>query len=214
MSKKATAVENQEDATLDEPTGPSDIPFTPDASVDDMSMEELKAMLLKQRQELEALKTAKTRKAVARPSLSPEEQAALDEKVAAAREKVATAESALREAKAELSALVPRSVGSVQRGPSGVGAFIKNLINEGKTNEEILSAVVEEFPNNFTNTNCINWYRNAIKKWGPEGKRPSSKSSGPGEVKSLKGTGFDAAEDELPADVTQAIGEAPEGMPE
>jgi hypothetical protein len=97
--------------------------------------------------------------------------------IADAQAKLADAEEAFKEAKAKLKALRGRKpMGEVKRGPSGVGAYIKSLIGEGKTNEEIMAAVTENWPANFTNVGCINWYRNAIKKWGPEGKRPSGKT--------------------------------------
>lgn len=98
--------------------------------------------------------------------------------IEAAQAKLAEAEATFKEAKANLKALRGRKpIGEVKRGPSGVGAYIKKLIGEGMTNDEIMAAVTENWPANFTNVGCINWYRNAIKKWGSEGKRPSGKAA-------------------------------------
>ena len=79
--------------------------------------------------------------------------------------------------KAELAELKgKRTSGTTNRGPVGVGAFVKELITEGKTNQEILDAVAVAWPDNTTNVNCINWYRNALKNW-PDGKRPAKARS-------------------------------------
>lgn len=52
-----------------------------------------------------------------------------------------------------------------RRGPTqGVGAFCKELIQEGKTNAEILAAVAEKFGGTAkTSNSCIAFYRNALK---------------------------------------------------
>jgi hypothetical protein len=82
----------------------------------------------------------------------------------------------ITELKAELKVLTGKvgGAGATHRGPVGVGAFIKGLIQEGLTNEQIMERVAVEWPTNLTNTGCVNWYRNALKQW-PDGKRPSRK---------------------------------------
>ena len=48
------------------------------------------------------------------------------------------------------------------KGP-GVGDVAKTLIREGKTNEEVLAAVKEQFPEAKTSMASINWYRNKLR---------------------------------------------------
>lgn len=45
----------------------------------------------------------------------------------------------------------------------GIGAFCKELIAKGKTNDEILEAVAKEFPDAGTTKGSIAFYRNAVK---------------------------------------------------
>jgi hypothetical protein len=114
--------------------------------------------------------------------LTPEEQEAAN---ALAAEKQARADTVkarleelqteIAELKAELKTLTGKvGTGNTQRGPVGVGAFIKDLIQEGLDNDAILARVAAEWPDNFTNASCVNWYRNALKNW-PNGVRPSRK---------------------------------------
>ena len=50
-----------------------------------------------------------------------------------------------------------------KRGPNqGVGAFAKDLIRAGKTNAEVLTAVIEQFPSAKTSKACIAYYRAKI----------------------------------------------------
>lgn len=102
----------------------------------------------------------------------PEKQEPDPVAVADAQALVAQKEGELKAAKEALKALVGSS--GVRRGPVGVGAFIKDCIKASMDNAAILAEVAEKFPANHTNTNCINWYRNALKQW-PDGKRPSKK---------------------------------------
>jgi len=99
-----------------------------------------------------------------------EEKAANELRLNELREELATITTRADEIKAEIKGLSGKTV--VARGPTGVGAFIKDLIKEGLTNDEIMARVAEEWPENRTNINCINWYRNALKNW-PDGKRPA-----------------------------------------
>lgn len=99
-----------------------------------------------------------------------EEKAANELRLNELREELATITARADEIKTEIKGLSGKAV--IARGPTGVGAFIKSLIVEGLTNDEIMARVAEEWPENRTNVNCINWYRNALKNW-PDGKRPA-----------------------------------------
>lgn len=48
----------------------------------------------------------------------------------------------------------------------GVGDLAKELIRAGKTNEEVLAAVKEKFPEAKTSMASINWYRNKLRTDG------------------------------------------------
>ena len=106
-----------------------------------------------------------------------EETAAKEVRAAELNEQIAALQDQLVSLKAELKEVTgkaSRTGGASNRGPVGVGAFVKNLITEGLTNEDILEKVRNEFPANNTNASCVNWYRNALKQW-PNGVRPSRK---------------------------------------
>lgn len=53
------------------------------------------------------------------------------------------------------------------KGP-GVGDVAKTLIREGKTNEEVLAAIKEQFPDAKTSMASINWYRNKLRSDGED----------------------------------------------
>lgn len=48
--------------------------------------------------------------------------------------------------------------------PRGIGNVVRELINAGKSNSQILSIVKSVFPEAKTNDSCVNWYRNQLKK--------------------------------------------------
>lgn len=132
------------------------------------------------KEEAKKVKPPKAQKAVKQEVLlTAEELEALEAAKVERQEKLTALNMELINAKAEvdrikgeikeLSGKVGGSTGV--RGPTGVGNFIKQLITEGLTNEEILERVATEWPTNTTNANCVNWYRNALKNW-PDGKRP------------------------------------------
>ena len=50
----------------------------------------------------------------------------------------------------------------------GVGDVAKELIRGGKTNEEVLAAVKEQFPDSKTSMASINWYRNKLRSDGED----------------------------------------------
>ena len=45
----------------------------------------------------------------------------------------------------------------------GVGDVAKDLIRNNKTNEEVLAAIKEQFPDAKTSMASINWYRNKLR---------------------------------------------------
>lgn len=53
------------------------------------------------------------------------------------------------------------------KGP-GVGGVAKTLIREGKTNEQVLAAIKEQFPDAKTSMASINWYRNKLRSDGED----------------------------------------------
>ena len=53
------------------------------------------------------------------------------------------------------------------KGP-GVGDVAKTLIREGKTNEQVLAAIKEQFPDAKTSMASINWYRNKLRSDGED----------------------------------------------
>ena len=96
--------------------------------------------------------------------MTPEEQAAIEARNAELGA-LADEETSIKQRLGEI-ANRRRELGVtrvVNRGPRGVGEYVKTQIKEGKTNDEILSLVKENFPENNTNANCVNWYRNAPK---------------------------------------------------
>ncbi|URA07033.1 hypothetical protein P9A47_gp65 [Xanthomonas phage Elanor] len=50
----------------------------------------------------------------------------------------------------------------------GVGDVAKTLIREGKTNEEVLASIKEQFPDAKTSMASINWYRNKLRSDGED----------------------------------------------
>lgn len=50
----------------------------------------------------------------------------------------------------------------------GVGDLAKELIRAGKTNEEVLAAVKEKFPEAKTSMASVNWYRNKLRTDGED----------------------------------------------
>lgn len=46
----------------------------------------------------------------------------------------------------------------------GIGKLIKDLVGQGKTNDEIMVAVKDAFPAASTNKACISWYRSDMKR--------------------------------------------------
>ena len=47
---------------------------------------------------------------------------------------------------------------------TGVKDFVKPLLDEGKTNKEILELVHQHYGNENTTYACVAWYRNNLKK--------------------------------------------------
>jgi len=63
-----------------------------------------------------------------------------------------------------------------------IGALCRELIMKGKTNPEVLAAVLKKFPKAKTTVNSVNWYRNDLRKSGkkvpplPRGKKADAKA--------------------------------------
>jgi hypothetical protein len=65
---------------------------------------------------------------------------------------------------------------SGKRGPNqGIGAFAKEQIIQGRTNQEVLNMIATQFPTARTSMSCIAYYRNALKKGNGTG---TGKASG------------------------------------
>lgn len=47
---------------------------------------------------------------------------------------------------------------------TGVGALATKLILEGKTNEQVLTAVEKKFPESKLGMSGVSWYRNKLRK--------------------------------------------------
>ena len=69
-------------------------------------------------------------------------------------------EAKLSEAKKKLRELG----GAKVRVNTGVKDFVKPLLDEGKTNKEILELVHQHYGNENTTYACVAWYRNNLKK--------------------------------------------------
>jgi len=50
--------------------------------------------------------------------------------------------------------------------PTGVGAYAKDLIRAGKSNEQVLDTVLKKFPEAQTTIASINWYRHDMRRKG------------------------------------------------
>ena len=50
--------------------------------------------------------------------------------------------------------------------PLGIGAYAKQLILEGLSNTDVLTAVMKKFPECNANAGTIGWYRNNLKTSG------------------------------------------------
>lgn len=57
----------------------------------------------------------------------------------------------------------PKTEGEPKQRGQGIGAFCKELISQGRTNAEILTAVQDKFPGAKTSAGCVAYYRNKMK---------------------------------------------------
>lgn len=76
---------------------------------------------------------------------------------------VATTEKKELATEKRKAAKPPKAEGEAKPRGKGIGAFCKELITAGKTNDEILAAVAEQFPGAATSKGCIAYYRNKLK---------------------------------------------------
>ena len=72
------------------------------------------------------------------------------------------AKKTVEKAVTKKTAKPPAKEGAKPRG-QGIGAFCKELITAGKTNEEVLAAVRQKFPDASTSAASVAWYRNALR---------------------------------------------------
>jgi hypothetical protein len=94
------------------------------------------------------------------PKLEQESEDMATKKASAAKPAATKAvKKAAPAAKATKKAAAPAE-GAKKR---GVGAFCKELIVKGKTNDEILEALAKEFPDANTSKGSLAFYRNAVK---------------------------------------------------
>ncbi len=49
---------------------------------------------------------------------------------------------------------------------SGIGAYARELLRKGKTNQEVLAAVKTKFPDSACSMSNVNWYRNKLRVEG------------------------------------------------
>lgn len=101
----------------------------------------------------------------------------------------------------------------------GVGDVAKDLIRGGKTNEEVLAAIKEQFPDAKTSMASINWYRNKLRgdgenvptarelKADAKAEQKAAKEAAKAEAKAKKDAEKKAAADKAKAD-TKAQKEA------
>lgn len=75
-------------------------------------------------------------------------------------------QAAVAEKKADAAAKVKAAKPPKESKPrgQGIGAFCIKLINEGKSNAEVVDAVAETFPGSNTKIASVAWYRSQIKK--------------------------------------------------
>lgn len=76
-------------------------------------------------------------------------QAAAQKKQAAPKKQAAAPERAERKARAP-----------------GVGALTKELIMQGKTNDEVVAELMKKFPDKANSVSNVNWYRNKLRQDG------------------------------------------------
>jgi hypothetical protein len=187
--KKAVEEETIVDAVAEEMVDP--IPEEPETSLDDLLgeinslnfaevdtsspegilsfQEQIAKLAALTKAVKKAAPKAKAAKAAKAPVELTEEQqeelAVLQSELVEAEGTFEDAKNRIVELKKDIRALTGITIASVDRGPRGIGKLAKNLILEGKTNEEIMAEIASVYPVNSTNVNCLNWYRNQLKHY-------------------------------------------------
>ena len=73
------------------------------------------------------------------------------------------ARAALVKLQTPAEAKTPTNTGSETRGPvQGIGVFAKDLIVQGFSNKEVLTAVLDNYPTTKTSVSCIAYYRSKL----------------------------------------------------
>lgn len=94
------------------------------------------------------------------------------------------------------------------KGP-GVGAYAKELIQAGKTNQEVLDAVKEKFPEAKTSMSSVNWYRNKMRSDGDSSVKTSREikaANKPEKAPKEKKVRAKKAKDAAPAEAADILG--------
>ena len=71
---------------------------------------------------------------------------------------------------------------------TGVCQFAYKLIRDGKTNDQVLAAVMKKFPDSRIGVGGVNWCRNKLRKDGEKGIKTNT------ELKAKKAKGKSAAD--------------------
>ena len=123
---------------------------------------------------------AKSKKAVAQPTVESKEVEVVEVKTEVIEEVEITQPSMLasmlqQEVKPleETKAEETKPEVKVEKN-QGVGAFVRKLIAEGLTNTAILKIVHEQYGNTNTTYACVAWYRNKMKKAGVAAKNTAA----------------------------------------
>lgn len=108
---------------------------------------------------IEVLQAEVIRPSKAQAEAKQKQSDAASKRFAALPKKTGAASGPKKTAKNSKSAVVKPGVAKKQ----GIGVFCTDLIRAGKSNEEVLAAVKEKFPNAATSASSVAWYRNKVK---------------------------------------------------
>lgn len=112
--------------------------------------------------------TATTKKTAASKAVKPAAKPVAKPTKASARPTTAAVVAPKRSAAAKPTPTPAKkaTAAPVKAKAQGIGAFCMGLIIKGKTNEEVLAAAKQQFPNAATSASSVAWYRNKLKSDG------------------------------------------------